>query len=395
MTLVNNKVGELRVVLPPLDEQETEAYVQKFKAYYEQWGALLQENLDRLNRGSYSLHWLDTKATHWGTKVKPSSRGLTIGDIDRPRCYGTIPDHTEWRNLAPRGSARDLYVDKMPVIEGYDVLDKAHVWAENVNTLYEEAKARQWNSTSDIPWSELEPVSEDLEKAACQLATFLTEVEFVAGDFPARWVWRIAQDFFEVKNFLATQMIDEARHMEVFRKRAVAGGGAMLHPSPAFEWALKAILESPTHTQGTFLLNVLGEGLVLSVFRAGEFLAKTHVDKEIFRLCMQDEARHVSYGTLELKAYLDAAPDKERALDDMHTFADIGEQVILTALSDPALLEPLAVLMGGSVEKIDEGMEGVGFLWSTIVEEYLQRCDRAGFPRRERCSIPVEFPWAA
>jgi hypothetical protein len=27
------------------------------------------------------------------------------------------------------------------------------------------------------------------------------------------------------------------------------------------------------------------------------------------------------------------------------------------------------------------------------VEEYLQRCDRAGFSRRERCTIPLESPW--
>lgn len=314
--------------------------------------------------------------------------------MNRSKAYGTIPEKTEFRNFAPRGSVRDKYADKLPIIEEYDVLEKMHVWSDNLETLYEEAKVRQWNSTTDIPWHELEPVSEDLEKAACQLSTFLTEVEFVAGDFPARWVYRIAPDFFEAKNFLVTQMMDEARHMEVFRKRAMAGGGGLLHPSPAFEWALKSILEAPTHTQGTFLLNVLGEGLVLTIFRAGEFLSKTHVDKEIFRLCMQDEARHVSYGTLELKSYLEAAPNPEAALRDMHAFADIGEQVILTALTDPFVLEPLAILMGDGLDNIDEGMEGVRFLWATIIEEYLQRCDVAGFDRREKCTIPEEFPWA-
>jgi hypothetical protein len=27
------------------------------------------------------------------------------------------------------------------------------------------------------------------------------------------------------------------------------------------------------------------------------------------------------------------------------------------------------------------------------MEEYLQRCDRAGFNRRERCTIPLDSPW--
>jgi hypothetical protein len=394
MTAIDNIVPSLAP--PPVEgvAETTLAYQQRYQGFYGQWGELLQTNLDRLQAGSYHLGWMDREGSNWGTKVKPGSRGLTYADMNRSKAYGTIPERSEFRNFAPRGSMRDRYADQLPVIDEYIVLDRMQVWSDNVETLYEEAKVRQWNSTTDIPWSELEPVRDDLEMATCQLSTFLTEVEFVAGDFPSRWVYRIAPDFFEAKNFLVTQMMDEARHMEVFRKRAVAGGGGLLHPSPAFEWALKAILESPTHTQGTFLLNVLGEGLVLSIFRAGEFLSKTHVDKEIFRLCMQDEARHVSYGTMELKSYLDAAIDRDAALTDMHAFADIGEQVILTALTDPYILEPLAVLMGDGLDKIDEGMEGVTFLWATIVEEYLQRCDRAGFSRREKCTIPLEYPWA-
>jgi hypothetical protein len=262
-------------------------------------------------------------------------------------------------------------------------------------SLYEEAKARQWNASRDIPWSELQPISEDLEKAACQLSTFLTEVEFVAGDFPAKWVFRIPQDFFEVKAFLATQIMDEARHTEVFRKRALAGGGGLLHASPGFEWALQAIIEAPSHTMGTYLLNLLGEGLVLTLFRAGEFLAKTHVDKEIFRRCMQDEARHVSYGTMQLKYYIDNHPSREKALEDLHCFADIGEQVIFTAFTESALLEPVAVLMGGGLDKIDEGMDGLGMLWGVFIEEYFQRCDRAGLDRRVRSKIPRNYPWGS
>ena len=111
----------------------------------------------------------------------------------------------------------------------------------------------------------------------------------------------------------------------------------------------------PTHTMGTFLLNLLGEGLVLTLFRSGEMIAKTHVDKEIFRRCLQDEARHVSYGVLELKNYLDNAPDREKALEEMHRFADVGEQVILTSFSEAALAEPVAILLGGGLDKIDQG----------------------------------------
>jgi len=383
--------------LPPahaLTEEGLERYESSFREQYQQWAQLLARNAERLARGSYSLHWLDTDGANWGKRAKPSSRGLTYTDVNQVRGYGEQPVRADWLNFAPRGSVRERYRAEMPVVDEYTVVDRDELWAENVLTLYEEAKARQWNATRDIPWSELKALPADLEKATCQLCTFLTEVEFVAGDFPAKWMYRIPQDFLEVKSFLTTQMMDEARHQEVFRKRAIAGGG-LLHASPGFEWALAAILQAPTHTMGTFLLNLLGEGLVLSIFRSGEMIAKTHVDKEIFRRCLQDEARHVSYGVMELKAYLESHPDREKALAEMHRFADVGEQVILTAFTEAALVEPVAILLGGSLAKIDQGMEGMSHLWSMFIEEYLQRCARAGFERKERCTIPIQAPWAA
>jgi hypothetical protein len=383
--------------LPPAHAHDEEAladYEASFREQYQEWAEVLAANAERLHAGSYSLHWMDTEKANWGKRAKPSSRGLTYADVNRVPGYGDLPVRADWLNFTPRGSVREPYRDAFPTIGDYTVVDRDELWADNVLTLYEEAKARQWNATRDIPWTELEKLPEDLEKATCQLCTFLTEVEFVAGDFPAKWMYRIPQDFLEVKSFLTTQMMDEARHQEVFRKRAIAGGG-LLHASPGFEWALKAILEAPTHTMGTFLLNLLGEGLVLSIFRSGEMIAKTHVDKEIFRRCLQDEARHVSYGVMELKAYLDGHPDHDKALEEMHRFADVGEQVILTAFTEAALVEPVAILLGGGLDKIDQGMEGMGHLWTMFMEEYLQRCARAGFERGERCTIPLSAPWHA
>lgn len=378
--------------LAPTADDGLDRYESDFRHHYRDWAGILEENAQRLAAGRYSLHWLETDGANWGRRAKPSSRGLTYTDVNRVPGYGDVPAQATWKNFTARGSVREPYRDRMPVIDDYVVTDRDEVWADNVITLYEEAKARQWNATRDIPWDELRPLPDDLEKATCQLCTFLTEVEFVAGDFPAKWMYRIPQDFLEVKSFLASQIMDEARHQEVFRKRAIAGGG-LLHAGPGFEWALKAILEAPTHTMGTFLLNLLGEGLVLSVFRSGEMIAKTHVDKEIFRRCLQDEARHVSYGVMEFKWWLDHHPDRAQGLADMHRFADVGEQVILSAFTEPALVEPVAILLGGGLAKIDEGMDGMARVWRLFIDEYLQRCERAGFPRRERCTIPLEAPW--
>ncbi len=378
----------------PMHPTTVAAYEAAFEAHQHRWGEILQENAERMARGSYSLHWMNTDGSGWGKRAKPSSRGLTYTDINKYKGSGEIPTMATWKNFTPRGSIREPYADKFPEVVDYEVLDKWELWSDNVETLFEEAKARQWNATKDIAWSELEALPEDLEKATCQLSTFLTEVEFVAGDFPAKWLYRIPQEFLEVKSFLSTQIMDEARHQEVFRKRAMAGGG-LLHASPGFEWALQAIMEAPTHTMGTFLLNLLGEGLVLSIFRSGEMIAKTQVDKEIFRRCLQDEARHVSYGVMQLKSYIDNHPDPQKCMDDLHRFADVGEMVILTSFSEAALVEPTAILLGGGLKKIDDGMDGMAKLWRMSVEEYLARCDRAGFDRSERCKIPLDAPWVA
>jgi len=378
----------------PMHPTTVDAYEKAFEAHQQVWGEILNENAERLARGSYSLHWMNTDGGHWGKRAKPSSRGLTMTDVNKYKSTGEVPTMATWKNFAPRGAIRDRYMERMPVVADYDVMDKHDLWADNVETLFEEAKARQWNATRDIPWAELEPLPEDLEKATCQLATFLTEVEFVAGDFPAKWLYRIPQEFLEVKSFLSTQIMDEARHQEVFRKRALAGGG-LLHASPGFEWALQAIIEAPTHTMGTFLLNLLGEGLVLSIFRSGEMIAKTHVDKEIFRRCLQDEARHVSYGVMQFKNHIDNHPDRQKCMDDLHRFADVGEMVILTSFSEAALVEPIAILLGGGLDKIDDGMDGMAKLWRMSMEEYLARCDRAGFDRSERCRLPLDAPWVA
>ena len=114
--------------------------------------------------------------------------------------------------------------------------------------LYEEAIQRQWSSATDIPWETIEPLPDDIERAMCQMCTFLTEVEFIAGDAPGQWMPKINSEYHEVKLFLLTQINDEARHLDVFRKRALANGGGLLEESVNGP-ALRIILEAQDFTE--------------------------------------------------------------------------------------------------------------------------------------------------
>ena len=67
--------------------------------------------------------------------------------------------------------------------------------------------------------------------------------------------------------FLATQLVDEARHIDVFLKRARAGGGGLGISSVTTSRSLLSLLELEDFTEAAFLLSVLGEGTFLDLLR--------------------------------------------------------------------------------------------------------------------------------
>ena len=199
--------------------------------------------------------------------------------------------------------------------------------------------SRQWSATRDIPWDKLEPLPEDQERALCQFVSFLHTVEFVPGDTLPYYMARVDPSFPEVRLFMSSQCADEARHMEVFGKRMYANGGG-----PGIEPGAEAILQfdprksvlppeiakvvatvNPTwdFLAYSYYVQMIGEAVVLDFFRFGEFLGRNPCDKEMFRRIMQDEARHVSFGTMRIKYYLDNAPRQERkdAAEMLHFLA--------------------------------------------------------------------------
>jgi hypothetical protein len=220
----------------------------------------------------------------------------------------------------------------------------------------------------------------ELEIAFAQLCTFFTEVELIATDLPAKWAWRMNNQFHEVKHFIATQAIDEARHAEVFRKRALAGGVGLLEALPQAEHSLKAILDGDTYSEASAFMHLLAEGNVLTMFRFSEFISPTPTDKRMFQLVMQDEARHVSYGMQHLKWILDHTPERK---EQIHAALDEAEAFSL-AQFDSALFEAMIVLAGKGTkaENIKRGLEVVGGLQLKQVQEYFHRLNRAGFAER-------------
>lgn len=328
--------------------------------------------------------WLRGAKSEWGVRPKPGPRGLTMLDI-ATGSYGEVPDVPPHRSMAPRGADVDPDTPDM----GYILNKKSDVWADNVMELYEEAVARQWSATRDIPWGELPELPDDIEHAICQVCTTLTEVEMIASDLPAKWMWRMNHDFLEAKMFLCTQIMDEARHAEVFRKRALANGGGLLMSRGQSEGLLRTILEAKTYTQATALMHLLGEGFILDIFRMGELIAPSDVEKRIFRMAMQDEARHVAYGTMHIRYAVEHDPD---VAEEIHEALDHGEIVLTQFGTNQDFGSALAVLLGGGVEHVeDKGFPLQMELQRKQFTSYLARCERAGISRLTRTKLPLDL----
>jgi hypothetical protein len=337
------------------------------------------EKLREETPGGLDLSWLEIDNAA-GVHPRPGRRGLTLDEIE-VGAHGEVPATTTNASYKPRGAVARPDAPRTGLTYG----EKDDVWSNNVRLLYEEAIQRQWSSATDIPWETIEPLPDDIERAMCQMCTFLTEVEFIAGDAPGQWMPRINPEYHEVKLFLLTQINDEARHLDVFRKRALANGGGLLEESVNGP-ALRIILDAQDFTEMSSIMHVFAEGFVQSLFRTGELVAQNEAEKRIYRLCAQDESRHVAFGVMHLKHIMETQPWRR---EEIHHYLDRIEVPMVFDFNDPpaptSFDEALMILAGGGRKGVDEGFKKLMAIRKRQVNEYMHRLEVAGLgDRRER-----------
>ncbi|MGH2687555.1 MAG: hypothetical protein ACRDKW_01925, partial [Actinomycetota bacterium] len=173
------------------------------------------ENAYLVRKGEGAAQW---DVPDWGVRlpVRPG-RGIDIRDWFVGR-VGEVPEEapTYW-GFVPRGAVPEKGMPDYP----YVLNRKDDVWADNIASLYEQAKAQQWNASVDIAWDAIPELPDDLERSVCQVMTFLAENEYAALYIPAKFLPRINAQYVEPVMFLATIINDEARHIEAFTKRAL------------------------------------------------------------------------------------------------------------------------------------------------------------------------------
>ena len=342
-----------------------------------------QAVLDAMNavmQGNLTLHWFNANTEKIKAKPGDRRRGLTYEDLDIGSYgYSSIPEFVrDEQSMVARGSEK---VGNLPDM-GYLVNRKSDVWSDNVTALYEESKARRWAPAVDVPWKELDahPLEAELETACAQLYTFAQECALAAMDFPSRWVALINQEFIELKSFMCAQMLDAARLLEAFRKRALYGGAGLGRASASAEQGLKEWLWVDSYPRGSLCINLILGGFTLAVYRQVAAFAPSRVDRAIMRYAMQDAARHVSYGMEALRYHLLMQPDQRLTLN---AYLDSAEHVMVGLLGSPELLEPLIIICGGGIERdqVKAGCAAVAKFVRLIESEYLERLGYAGLDR--------------
>jgi hypothetical protein len=212
--------------------------------------------------------------------------------------------------------------------------------------LYEKAKKTQWNGQTDLPW-ETEVDQEALVVANAAANGGLGEGLDVTGTSLALWGdkewiqfgvesqnWTLSQfmhgeqgalvctakivesvPWIDAKYYAATQVMDEARHVEVFAKYLDDKLSGHYPINAHLRLLLDDIIADQRWDMTYLGMQIMVEGLALAAFGFMHQMTTEPLLKQLLRYVMSDEARHVAFGVLSLQEYyqqLSAAEIRER-----------------------------------------------------------------------------------
>jgi para-aminobenzoate N-oxygenase AurF len=210
--------------------------------------------------------------------------------------------------------------------------------------LYAKGKQRQWDADTRIDWSQnLDPENPE-ELPDESIPIFGSRVfERLSGTEKANLrrhfqSWQLSQflhgeqgalvctakivqqvPMVDAKFYAATQVMDEARHVESYA-RLLHEKFELAYPiTPTLKRLLDGVL-SDSRWDMTYLgMQVLIEGLALAAFAQIRDQSKNPLAAAVNAYVMQDEARHVAFGRFALRDYYPTLTDAER--DEREEFA--------------------------------------------------------------------------
>ena len=181
--------------------------------------------------------------------------------------------------------------------------------------LYEKLKTYQWNASTEIDWSR--PIRNYSEETYDRVKSQFSREDFdrLCGE---RRAFTFTQLFLgeqaalalcsqllnmvpetETKFCLAGQIIDEARHVEVFG-RYLDKLGFDSPFNPPLEELIHRLLESDHYGEKIVGMQIFLEGIAVGLFQRFQHDSPDPLMRELITLVLRDESRHAGFGVIYL-----------------------------------------------------------------------------------------------
>ena len=207
--------------------------------------------------------------------------------------------------------------------------------------LYEKGKTAQWNATTDLDWDI--PVSKDdwvLNPEASMFANLLKmmgkdEATQKAGAFD-ELAFSVSQllhgeqaalqlcgqltnvcDKMDQKWYAASQVIDEARHVEVMARFLSEKMGTIYPIGGTLKVLLDMLLEAEGMQKKILGMQTLFEGMAVGIMETMRQECRSPLFDRLLQLAGQDEARHAAFGVLQMRRVVaEATPEEMADMED-------------------------------------------------------------------------------
>jgi hypothetical protein len=213
---------------------------------------------------------------------------------------------------------------------------------EELRALYERGKKGQWNAETDVDWRMAFPRDEwflpkeglqilpsvlafcGADDATCRQAAFdefaWTFSQLLHGEQAALQLCgqlTNACPTMDAKFYAASQVADEARHVEVIAKFLERKIGVIYPIGGTLKVLLDKLLEAPTWKTKTLGMQCLFEGMAVGIFDLIQKGSSNPLLTDVIRRVKQDEARHAAFGILTMRRVVkEATPEEMTEMED-------------------------------------------------------------------------------
>jgi len=255
--------------------------------------------------------------------------------------------------------------------------DTAYSWRyetirHDLHNLYEKAKRDQWNGSELLAWdTSVDPESEILPDVQIPVyGTYLWErctkddlrklrVEnlrwilsnFMHGEQGALLATAQIVDCtpsMEAKFYASTQVVDEARHVEVFARYLHDKLEGSYPINPNLKTLLDQIVTDSRWDMKYLGMQILVEGLAMAAFGFMHATCSEPLLKDLLHNVIRDESRHVAFGVLALTGHFEDFSESERREREEFLFEGCR------LMRDRLLAEEVWVAMGWPVAETRE-----------------------------------------